>query len=205
MAGIFKRYFVFMLCVVANMNLFAKEWRTEDMLERQKWFFLETVAGYNFNNYDIPIGLNFTIQRHRFGGYGEIMYGFHNPETRYGFYGSLGLSIRMASEWSRCDSHFYIGPAWRVVRTWRDDEMFEFYSPEQRRERLTPLEDKWGGQFGFRVAGGRAGKHFGVWSGSIGLKIFAKNGQLEFVPQAGLCITIGGALAAGAAVSLFWL
>lgn len=180
----------------------------------QKYYYLEAVAGYNVSTGDIPMGLMFTYQQYRVGPYASVMYGFRNTipysdaynPTKYGWYASLGASIRVVGDWSPIDAQVYVGPSWRVVTTARDLTNWKKLTDEQQKEVNPQLIGRWGFEFGARIGGGRAGGRFAVWSGSVGVKMFyIGEHHFEFVPQVGLSAAIGVPAAAVGSMCLFWL
>lgn len=212
--NIFRSTLVVCLLVVFSQKVKADAEETW----HQKFVYLETVAGYNVNNGDIPIGLALTYQQFRVGPYVSVMYGFRNRldyidgegreyfPTRYGWYASGGVSFRVVGDWSPVDAQMYIGPAWRVVTTARDYKKWDKLSEDQKNDFRPQYIGRWGGELGVRLGGGKAGGKFAVWSGSIGVKIFYIGAnRFEFVPQAGLSIALGGPLGIAGGMSLFWL
>lgn len=206
----FRATIVACLLIVFNVSAFADAEETW----HQKWVYLEAISGYNIQNGDIPIGLSLTYQQFRVGPFISVMYGFRNKipysdeyyPTRYGWYASAGVSFRVCSDWSPVDVHAYIGPSWRTVTTARDLIRWDKLTEDQKNEFRPQFIGRWGGELGVRLGGGKAGKRFAVWSGSLGVKIYyIGERKFEFVPQAGVSITIGAALGAAGALSLFWL
>ena len=205
----------FLLCTILTTSLmlmFVNAANAEETWHH-KWIYLETIGGYNVHNGDVPIGLQFTYQQFRFGPYASVMYGFRNKEayndnynpTRYGWYTSGGVSIRLVNEWSKVDSQLYLGAAWRVATTARDLKAWDHLSYEQKQAVNPKFIGYWGGELGVRFGGGRAGGKFAMWSGSVGVKMFAGDNGFELVPQAGLSVVLGGVVGIGGACTLLWL
>lgn len=200
------------MLVVFNVSVLADAEETW----HQKSYYLEAISGYNIQNGDIPIGMTFTFQKYRVGPYVSAMYGFRNKmpysdetgnynPTRYGWYASAGFSFRVVGDWSVVDAQVYIGPAWRVVTTARDNERWEHWSEEQQNNFNPQLIGRWGGELGVRFGGGRVGGKFATWSGSVGVKMFyIGSNKFEIMPQVGLSIPIGGPLAAAGACALLF-